>query len=313
MSKRKEKSGKMKKIDNFVGTAALIVIALVFLIKFVMIDDTRAGYNLGNCRNLTKDAHIVVIFLDDMESSWTDEEVAAFMENKVAPALEFIEKGAAQYGYTIDLSASYRKPEEPLTGNEILTNSSDNGVYNPNRLLNLGFRSLGFENYKEMHKAMQEESGKEQVGYLFAVNKPGRSFARPVVGGVDGLFPSQYLQDPEAAVIYSTGIYGNIDLLTGTNEAGEETEFAAVAHELLHLFGAEDMYLDDAVNALTGKGTVEVRSGRAKLAMELHPHEIMNGGNGLAPDEYMVGDFTAYTVGWLKKLPAVYDVDEWWE
>ena len=313
MNKSKEKNSKMKKIDNFVGTVSLIAIALVFLIKFVMIDDTRAMYNLGNCRNLTQDAHIVVVFLDDMESVWTDEEAAAFMENQVAPALEFIEKGAAQYGYTIDLSASYQKPEDPLTGNTTLTNNSDTTAFSPESLFNLGFRSLGFKDYKEMHKAIQTETGKEQVGYLFAVNKPGRSFARPIDGGIKGLFPFLYLQDPEAAVVYSTGTYSDIDLLTGTNEVGEKTDFAAVAHELLHLFGAEDMYLDDAVNALTGKGTVEVRSGRAKLAMELHPYEIMNGGSGLAPDEYMIGDFTAYTVGWLKKLPAVYDVDEWWE
>lgn len=102
------------------------------------------------------------------------------------------------------------------------------------------------------YKAAREQ---EAVRVLLFVNKRGRSFACP---------------SNDAAVIY--------------NDSGYMLD-TVIAHELLHLYGASDLYQVD-------RFTRE----QAKLASRLYPKDIMNTHDNLK--KLRINPFTAFKIGW---------------
>ena len=75
---------------------------------------------------------------------------------------------------------------------------------------------------------------------------------------------------------------------------------STVAHEMLHLFGAEDFYAEG-----------DQRNGRAYLASIYYPYGIMYQGYYDISYNY-VDQFTAYAVGWIDYTPNVCYDDNWW-
>ena len=74
-----------------------------------------------------------------------------------------------------------------------------------------------------------------------------------------------------------------------------------IAHEILHLFGAEDYY--DPYGDYPE---------REKLAKELYPNDIMFG-TVTDMNNVNVGNYTAYSVGWINDLPQECDTENWWK
>ena len=116
-----------------------------------------------------------------------------------------------------------------------------------------------------------------QVAILLLVNKDGRSHA-----GID--FSDDNGDDVECTTIFSSLM-------------GHKT--ASVNHELLHLFGAEDLYEEKS----TGENAA-----RAAIAKIHYPNDIM-----LAGSNKSIGAYTAYAVGWTDEAPEVCTAPEFWE
>ena len=68
---------------------------------------------------------------------------------------------------------------------------------------------------------------------------------------------------------------------------------ASFVHELLHLFGAEDLYQPEA---------------RRELAKELYPDEVMLQSHR-ALDEIQIGPHTEYLIGWSTEKPLPLPVE----
>lgn len=235
----------------------------------------RPYWKTGVCQTLSEDACVVALFLNDTESGWTDYAVSWFLENKVEPGMEFIEKEGAKYGHDIDLSLLYH------TGLQLSYDIPSNWPeFEDTHLLPVDAAAeLGFASDQEMLAYHREQSGKEQIVYIFCFYKPGRAFA---MGSGSG-----DTTDIEFTVVYSESNYSQI------------VNYKTIFHEILHLFGARDYYSENGE-----------RVNREIMANQLCPYDIMLGNyeSGLMD----VGRFTAYSIGWLDEMPQEYDDPNWW-
>ena len=115
---------------------------------------------------------------------------------------------------------------------------------------------------------------------LLHVPRVGRSYSQP-----EGTFTDLGL---ERAVIYQREILATVSAFDDQGATILIPERAAtVAHEVLHLFGAEDFYEPEA---------------RAREATRRYPNAVMLQSNRAIAD-VEISDYTAYKIGWTQKRP----------
>lgn len=246
----------------------------------------RKYYALGNCQNL-KDRPVVMLFyIDDDESAWDEASVIDFTENQVKIGLDYLETAAKEWGVSLDFELVIHST--PHTGNvykyegvvepDLRTNGSTKDV------LDKAAQDLGYASNWEMHKAFESQYPNRDIIYLTFFNKKGVSYTRHQI--VEGI--SEYAEHCVIFTDYLTSYPGDRDI---------GTRSATVAHELLHLFGAEDYYLTEA---------------RETLANEFYPTDIMLWQFEVVANN-TIGDFTAFTLGWTDEVPEVCKDVNWWK
>ena len=234
----------------------------------------RPAWNKGACRSLGEDVHVVVIFLDDADSTWYEYTFNWLLRNKLEPGMKLIRKQAENYGYSLNMDYTIYK--DVTVNYSVPDPYQDSAVYR--ELPEVVAQAMGFSSSADMLDYHRDYFGMEQIAYFFCTNKHGRSYALPS--------RSSARDDVEYCVFFT--LYDN----------GWATSHATVPHEILHLFGAVDMYAED-----------DVRVGRQNLARKLCPDDLMLGDEHNTP---VVDRFTAYTIGWLDEIPAEYNVSDWW-
>lgn len=234
----------------------------------------------GICRNLRGDAMLLLVFVNDSSSTWTPKEIQNFIGNVVDPGLDFIVYRASEYGYGISVEKCVYQDDN---GDTRVMQYNDtvydlDAQYSTTDLAERAAETYGFASVTDMIENVRAYAGTDQVGIVFCMDKAGRSYAH------------RHDSDPdyvEYAMLFSSW-------------KGHKTRAAEVAHEVMHLFGADDMYAEG-----------DVRVNRAALAKKLHPRELYYEYQWNLYDN-VVSPYTAYAVGWLDSLPAEYNVPEWW-
>ena len=242
-------------------------------------DSTRPDYDLGSCRVLSGPLQAVLIFLDDSESQWDDESIRLAYETNIAPAFAFLEAAGAQW----DVELTFL-PAEDLTARAVYDGRVEGDIFSgPHSadILNQAAADLGFFSPERMDADYSAKTGAEVI-FLLLLNKDGCSYS--INDGLDDGY-----DDPEYCVLFSH--YTDYVAVTGPS---------TVAHEILHLFGAEDYY--------DPYGT---HPRRALLAETLYPTDIML---RVYTDISWntLGGFTAYSVGWTEDLPEECRQVGWW-
>lgn len=249
------------------------------------VDPYRPHYDVGTAGQLEGDPFFLCIFLDDNESRWTDSELQAFLQDKFHPGIDWLCQQASYWGVHLEYTAGYYCTDSTVTCRYNGLVGDFNGNLN-NDILEQAAASLGFTSKEEMHLSMQEWSGKEQVAYVVIANKEGRSYAM-MDWYNDGYDVMEY------CVLFAKPSY--------VGDLVYDCPPATVAHEVLHLFGAEDYYAE---------GTQNVQ--RSQLASSYFYNDLML--NIYYDISYnTVGAYTAYTVGWTDTTPAVCYNDGWWD
>jgi hypothetical protein len=134
------------------------------------------------------------------------------------------------------------------------------------------FQIMGYSNGNTAVRKLRKKWRAEQVVFLFHLNKKGRSYNLSYSFRMDTLFFA------ERAVMFSQ------------YEDGSSTLAASYVHEILHTFGAGELYFpfDDSQD-------------RVKLAREYFPDDVM-----LRVDYDLgcltIGEYTAFRVGWIGSL-----------
>lgn len=239
-----------------------------------------AHRNVGLCKNLTRDAMALLVFMNDSESQWTASEVQDYISTMIYPGLGYIQDQAAAWGYGITFDNCVY-PDE-TGGAKVITysgtvNDWDDDTQNED-LVDQAAAAFGFGSREAMIQNVQNYAGTDQVAIIFCLDKDGRSYSNW------NLDNGSYV---EHAVLF-------------THQDGSRRAPDIVAHEVMHLFGAEDMYAD--------RGE---RSGRAQMAQRLCPTELYYQPQWELYDN-TVSSYTAYCVGWLDTVPAEFDCPEWW-
>ena len=247
----------------------------------------RGWYDLGNCGTLTRNPTLVVLFVDDAESAWNDTLIQHFQNVQIAKAVEWLEQQAAKYDVPLDIQTKFYHGTLENGGRvyypATVAHKPDESDYD---LLESVVGNMGEGTGDQFYAKLRRDNGGEDVMFLCMVNKDGLSYAR---GHAD-----PYSQIMEYAVVYAR----NTDVpATDTLHQKTHNRASVVAHELLHLFGAEEMY-DPA--------------GRNEIAKQKYPKDVMLWTeNFIARNE--ITEFTAYCIGWTDTVPAIcYDPD-WWK
>ena len=246
-------------------------------------DQTRKNHNKGSCYDMESDICYFIVHLDDKESSWEGQEKTEFIEKKLLVSLDYLSQKANDYSVTISKKyKSYPVGDDTkvvydgIIETEVVENGSQEDIFNQVAL------SLGYKSPEEMDSALKKENNVKQIAYLFVVNKEGRSYKYSYV--------TEDSKQLEFCLFFDDTLSFN-----------ENTCCSTIAHEILHLFGAEDFY--DPYGEMPE---------REKLAKELYPDDIML---TLVNDvnRAKIGAYTAYAVGWTDTLPKECDTENWWK
>ncbi len=267
-------------------TIPLITVDLLPGITDVYQDQSRPNYNLANCRNLKGNPVVVLIFIDDNESHWTKEEVTTFTQEHILVGLDYLEKNARKWG--VDLDFTIESYSTALSGYKIKYEGTVNrNLYNGGStkdVLDKAAQDIGCDSNWELYSYYKAKYPKDDIIFLNFLNKSGKSYTRHSISTGYGAYS-------EHCVIFA-------DYLgSSPNERKNGSRASTVAHEILHLFGAEDYYTSVS---------------RESLANQKYPNDIMLWQYDNIEDN-LIGDCTAFSVGWTNVPPDVCFDPRWWQ
>ena len=246
-------------------------------------EEYRPYYLLGNCKNLKGNPLVVLLFVDDDESNWSAEEVTEYTDKYVKEGLAYLEDKAKEWGVYLNFTVkSYSTPLSDYTlryDGSVIKDLRING--SSKDVLDQAAYDMGYSSNWELYSKFRTEhkNNDDDVIFLTFLNKAGKSYTRHMISTGQTSYS-------EHCVIFS-------DYLEGDSFG---CKASTVAHELLHLFGAEDFY----------DGCREI------LAYKTYPKDIML---WMPTEAYEneIGDFTAYTVGWTDTTPQICYNEYWWK
>lgn len=242
------------------------------------INKLRVDYDLGTCRNLSGNVSVILFYMDDFESKWTADEITSFTNNEVKPGLAFLEKEAKSYGVELDLSIK-QCYSSIFYDDEVILNIKETGLATVD-VLSQAAHGLNFSSDEEMIADFKSQYGTEVVCFTI-FNKNGTAYAINPRRG-------QSMQIEEHCIIFAYDLNSNHKDPIGSQSS-------IVAHEMLHLFGAEDFY---------------ATANRKTLAKKYYPADIMLGANYYIITNN-IGDATAFYIGWTDEVPDVLYDENW--
>lgn len=229
----------------------------------------------GSCKTLSGKCMIINVFANDSNSYWTDA-AKADARAMLNEGLEFL-KDAAD-GYEVS-ELSFTTVEVDFRVGEDAADYTAGGNYGKS-----AFIGTEYDGIKQFTDSVCEGKSYDNVCVLFHFNKHGRSY----------FVPCERDFTNESEWFYEFGV-----MFYSTPEQGDYFSCPAVyAHELLHAFGAKDLY-EGTVSELGDKlaGTY--------FASDLMRYEPTN------IRECYIGPLTAKLIGWDKwltpQLKAVLD------
>ncbi len=139
------------------------------------VDKFRPDYALGSCKNLSGDVSVVLFFMNDDESKWTNYEIENFEEKYVSPAFGFLEKEAKKYGVALNF-----KVQETFSDiyyeDDVITDIKAEGFATTD-VFETAAKALGYTSDTEMTEALKTEYGTDEVICITVFNKDGVGYA----------------------------------------------------------------------------------------------------------------------------------------
>ncbi len=249
-----------------------------FVEELVEINKLRVDYDLGTCRDLSGNVSVILFYMDDFESSWTADEITNFTNNEVKPGLAFLEKEAKLYGVELDLNIK-QSYSSIFYDDEVILSTKETGLATID-VLSQAAHGLHYSSDEEMIADFKTQYGTEIVCFTI-FNKNGTAYAINPHRG-------ETMRIEEHCIIFAYDLNSNRDDPIGSQSS-------IVAHEMLHLFGAEDFY---------------ATTNRKNLAKKYYPADIMLGANYYIITNN-IDDATAFYIGWIDEVPGVLYNEDW--
>lgn len=254
-------------------------------IRYYNYDDMfRKGYNVGCNRNLSGNITVHCFFIDDSESSWTKKEIEKFNKKQIAAALDFIIGQSIKWDVKIGFKTKSYHTSFSENSTQYKSSTSDESNNIDNDFFEQMAINMGYSSATEFVVDRQGAEAVDSDIYLMIFNKAGKSYARKLKYNNEP-FKLQY-DKPEYAVIYAVDSESN----------SESAKASTVAHEILHLYGAEDYYTPKERHNLANKHFFDD-------IMVLNTKDI----NWLE-----ITEPTAFCIGWTYVVPSVFYNCDWW-
>lgn len=228
----------------------------------------RSSYKLGSARSLEGKNLIYSLFVDTPDAKWTQRDKKnALKELEIAK--EYIEAEAKSYHKKVDLVVDFEENED-LTGNARINFSLKDGEDYEEVL---DEEIAGWLEDQVDYEALVKEYKAKGIAMIVFVNHKGSTYAI-CYDGVDNPKESLVMFAEEVPAVY--------------------------AHEILHLFGAHDLYEE-------AEYTEEV----CEYVKKAYPDEIMytvrdqNGRLNNSEIQNELSPITAYHLGWVSYIEEI--------
>ena len=245
-----------------------------------LINQLREDYNFGTCKKLSGNVAVILFYMDDFESSWTDAETDRFTQNEVLPGLDFLEQEAKKHGIELNLTVkgSY---SSIYYGDEVITSVGNTGFATADVLWEAAVQ-INYSSSAKMIEAFKSKYKTDEAVCFTIFNKGGTSYAINPKRDAD-------MKVDEHCIVFARE-------LNTVKNGPDGQQAAVVAHEMLHLYGAEDFYAS---------------APRKSLAKKYYPSDIML---SAAYDikTNTIEAATAFYIGWTDTVPSVIEEEGWY-
>ncbi len=231
----------------------------------------RSSYGLGSAKYLKGKNLLLSLFVNTPQSSWSEEEQLQILD-KVDKAVDFIEKQAGSYQVETELLYDFmRYPDLKKEAETDFLIQEDVDF-----LDRLDEEIALWQEEILCYEEMIDKYGVDGIATMIFINNPGISYAI-VYDGTDS--------KKETVILFAGDYY----------QQGKEESATAYAHEILHVFGAHDLYED-------AEFTKEV----SDYVALTYPKEIMytvtQSGNEISS---VLSPITAYYLGWIDEAEEI--------
>ena len=244
------------------------MVVLVTLLAWLLVGTvSHAGdtQSVGSASTLEGRIRLAVVFISDEHSDWTLKEQRVQIrrlkrgEKWIAAQATAYKVSSPQFTHRVyGRWGDIKLPELPAG-----TRSGNENV----DMVNLVSWKLGFDSPQEWRSQFSDD----QFVTLLFLKRDGASYAIPQEHGLDTRY------DVEGAVLYHNF------------EPGIPNCATCMAHEILHVFGAWDMY-----------ETFQITKEQMNIATQLYPNSIMLR-TSYNPEELSMDPVTCWRVGWCSK------------
>ena len=234
----------------------------------VRTDGIDGSFGIGSASILRGKNILVSLFLTTPDNTFTEEEKKICLQ-RLKEAAIYIEENASGYGVETQFILDWSEEDSQdlcMEKTVDFTISDDSDFMDA---LDEAFAQWTEEDLS--YERLLQEYGADGIATCMFVNAPGRSYAI-VYDGEDNV--------RESLVMFVR------------NDKGTEEEPAVYAHEILHVFGAHDLY----------KGEEYSREVTDYIAAS-YPDEIMRSVAGEGKISEQISRITAYHLGWIDEIP----------
>lgn len=222
----------------------------------------KSDYNAGSAKRLSGSIYVLSIFVSS--TPWDKKSRESLMA-KLYEAEDWIKKEAARYNSRVDFrNGAYGYDRDSIK----LNVAPGHGTGNEDaRVAHKALKAIGYSDISQFYDWFRKNEKCDNCMIIVFVKGNGRSYAIPYAPEYSGEFFT------ESCVFFEC--YEN-----GTPEVS-----SGIAHEILHCFGAEDLYE-------TFQKPKEVE----ELARKLYPDDVMHRVD-YNINNLNIGEFTAWCVG----------------
>lgn len=232
------------------------------------IGDSYANtWNVGSAKKLSGKVYVLEVWLTSPGTAWNKTEMGN-IQYKINNALAWLQRMAARYSVNVEFVKGSYHGDGGGVAVENLPRSYDDCANQP-LLLPRALKVIGYEDIIQCYNRLKEISGTDNIIVLTLINNDGWSNANQF----STLHATNHFRD---YFLESVNIFRTDD--------GVPTDGQTIAHEILHLFGAWDMY----------GGQVSAAAGQ--WANQHYPNEIMLQVSSPL-DELTISPLTAWLVG----------------
>ena len=234
-------------------------------------------YKLGSAKLLDGYNILISIFVDVDGDEWTVEE-KQYCKESLEEAVSWIEREGETYGKQIHFLYDMDSQSDLLYSQSI-DFKVDSDSQDSNQYTYYLYNKLWIQENIDID-SITKKYGSDSIGYLFFVKDEGTSYTY-----------SHYLEDKNINKEEMCTIY-----LEDSSNYGIYENPATYAHEILHLYGALDLYEDACPEKVND------------YVINTYPYEIMLStyDETLIPNEYnevkMISPITAYMLNWIEEV-----------